>query len=59
MSFNGFNFHLIDNVAGVSLFNMKTMALTLFFIFAIIAIGYLLGKISIKGVTLGSAASWS
>jgi putative transport protein len=56
MSFNGFNFHLIDNVAGVSLFNMKTMALTLFFIFAIIAIGYLLGKISIKGITLGSAA---
>lgn len=42
--------------AGVSLFNVKTMALVLFLVFAIIAVGYLLGKISIKGVTLGSAA---
>lgn len=42
--------------AGISLFNVKTMALVLFLIFAIIAIGYLLGKISVKGVTLGSAA---
>lgn len=44
------------DVAGISLFNVKTMALVLFLIFAIIAIGYLLGKISVKGVTLGSAA---
>ncbi|MGN0634515.1 MAG: permease [Oscillospiraceae bacterium] len=42
--------------AGINLFNMKTMAVVLFFIFGIIAIGYLIGKISIKGVTLGSAA---
>ena len=42
--------------AGVNLFNVKTMALVLFLIFAIIVIGYLVGKISIKGVTLGSAA---
>ena len=44
------------DVAGISLFNVKTMALVLFLIFAIIAVGYLLGKISVKGVTLGSAA---
>lgn len=43
-------------VLGVNLFSMKTMALIIFFIFGIIAIGYLVGKISIKGVTLGSAA---
>lgn len=57
MSFNGFNFHLFDlENLGVSIFNVKTMALVLFFVFAIIAIGYLIGKISIKGVTLGTAA---
>jgi putative transport protein len=56
MKFNGFNFHLFDNIAGVSLFNVKTVALTLFTIFAIIVIGYLIGKISVKGVTLGTAA---
>ena len=49
------NFHFLE-VLGVNLFNMKTMAMVIFFIFAIIAIGYLIGKISIKGVTLGSAA---
>lgn len=43
-------------VAGVSMFNMKAMTLTLFFIFAIIVVGYLIGKISVKGVTLGTAA---
>ena len=49
------SFHFLE-VFGVNLFNMKTMALVIFFIFGIIAVGYLLGKISIKGVTLGSAA---
>lgn len=43
-------------VLGTNIFNMKTMALVLFVIFGIIAIGYLIGKISVKGVTLGSAA---
>lgn len=43
-------------LAGIHIFNMKTMALTLFFVFAIIAVGYLIGKISIKGVSLGTAA---
>ena len=43
-------------VAGVNLFHMKTMALILFLVFGIIAVGYLVGKISIKGVSLGSAA---
>lgn len=49
------NFQLFE-VLGTNIFNMKTMALVLFFIFAIIVVGYLIGKISIKGVTLGSAA---
>ena len=49
------NFNLFE-VAGTNLFSMKSMALTLFFIFLIIVVGYLIGKISIKGVTLGSAA---
>lgn len=49
------SFHFLE-VLGVNLFNMKTMALVIFIIFGIIAIGYLIGKISIKGVTLGSAA---
>ncbi len=42
--------------AGTYIFNMKAMAITLFFIFAIIVIGYLIGKISVKGVSLGTAA---
>ena len=42
--------------AGTYIFNMKAMAIVLFFIFAIIVIGYLIGKISIKGVSLGTAA---
>lgn len=49
------SFHFLE-VLGVNLFDMKTMALVIFIIFGIIAIGYLVGKISIKGVTLGSAA---
>jgi putative transport protein len=52
MSFHLFNLESL----GVNIFSMKTMALIIFFIFGIIAIGYLVGKISIKGVTLGSAA---
>ncbi|MDE5917508.1 MAG: hypothetical protein K2G62_05215, partial [Oscillospiraceae bacterium] len=35
---------------------MKPMAIVLFFVFAIIVVGYLIGKISIKGVSLGTAA---
>ncbi len=37
------------------IFNMGTTAFVIFLIFAIIVVGYLLGKISVKGVTLGSA----
>ena len=46
----------VFEAAGVYLFNVKTMALILFFVFGIIAVGYLVGKISIKGIALGSAA---
>ncbi|MDO4944488.1 MAG: permease [Ruminococcus sp.] len=42
--------------AGTYIFNMKAMAIVLFFVFAIIAVGYLLGRISVKGVSLGTAA---
>ncbi|MBE5906228.1 MAG: permease [Lachnospiraceae bacterium] len=42
--------------AGVSLFQVKTIALIMFVVFGIIAVGYLVGKVSIKGVSLGSAA---
>lgn len=48
-------FELLE-VAGTHIFNMKAMTLVLFFMFAIIVIGYLIGKISIKGVSLGTAA---
>lgn len=48
-------FQLLE-AAGTYIFNMKAMAITLFFIFAIIVIGYLIGKINIKGVSLGTAA---
>ncbi|MBQ8823838.1 MAG: permease [Ruminococcus sp.] len=48
-------FQLLE-VAGIHIFNMKAMALVLFFMFAIIVVGYLIGKISIKGVSLGTAA---
>ena len=48
-------FELLE-VAGTYIFSMKAMTLVLFFIFAIIVVGYLVGKISIKGVSLGSAA---
>ncbi len=42
--------------AGTYIFNMKAMAIVLFFVFAIIVIGYLIGKITVKGVSLGTAA---
>lgn len=48
-------FELLE-AAGTYIFNMKAMAIVLFFIFAIIVIGYLIGKISVKGVSLGTAA---
>lgn len=43
-------------VLGTHLYSMGAMSLVLFFLFAIISVGYLIGKISIKGVSLGSAA---
>lgn len=49
------NFQLFE-VLGTHIFNMKAMTLTLFFMFVIIVVGYLVGKISIKGVSLGTAA---
>lgn len=49
------SFQLFE-AAGVNLFQVKTIALILFFVFGIIAVGYLVGKVSIKGVSLGSAA---
>ena len=48
-------FELLE-VAGTHIFNMKAMTPVLFFMFAIIVVGYLIGKISIKGVSLGTAA---
>lgn len=43
-------------VLGSYLYQMKPMTIVLFFIFAIMVLGYLLGKVSIKGISLGSAA---
>lgn len=43
-------------VLGTNIINMKAMTLVLLFMFAIIVVGYLIGKISIKGVSLGTAA---
>lgn len=48
-------FQLFDFL-NVHLLNMGTMTLVLFFLFAIILVGYLIGRISIKGISLGSAA---
>ena len=48
-------FQLFD-VFGTHLFNMGAMTITLFFLFLIIVVGYFVGHISIKGVSLGSAA---
>ncbi len=49
------NFKLFE-VAGTHIFNMSSITIVLFFVFAIIVVGYLIGKISIKGVSLGTAA---
>lgn len=49
------SFQLFE-VLGTYVFNMKSMTLTLFFLFLIIVGGYLLGKVSVKGVSLGSAS---
>ena len=46
----------IIEVAGNTLFKLSGVNLVLFFVFLIILAGYLVGKINIKGVTLGSAA---
>lgn len=43
-------------VLGSYLYQMKPMTIVLFFIFAIMVLGYLLGKVSVKGISLGSAA---
>ncbi len=51
MSLQFFKVGILDS----GIFNMGTLAFVIFLIFAIIVVGYLLGKISIKGVTLGSA----
>jgi len=55
MNLGGFALKFFE-VAGTYLFTMKSMALVLFSIFAIIVVGYLIGKINIKGVSLGTAA---
>ena len=55
MNFDGFSIKLIEFLNHY-LFSIKGTTLVLFFMFAIIAIGYLLGKINIKGVSLGTAA---
>lgn len=55
MSLENFSFGLLE-VADTYVFNMKAMVIVLFFVFAIIAIGYLVGRITIKGISLGTAA---
>ena len=55
MDFSGFSVKFWE-VAGHYLFSMKGTTLVLFFMFAIIVIGYLIGKINVKGVSLGTAA---
>lgn len=55
MDFGGFSVRFLE-AAGHYLFSIKGTSLALFFMFAIIFIGYLLGKINIKGVSLGTAA---
>ena len=55
MNFDGFSIKLIEFLNHY-LFSIKGTTLVLFFMFAIIAIGYLIGKINIKGVSLGTAA---
>lgn len=55
MDFSGFSVKFLE-AAGQYLFSIKGTSLALFFMFAIIFIGYLIGKINIKGVSLGTAA---
>ena len=55
MNFDGFSIKFLE-AAGHFLFSIKGVTLVLFFMFAIIFIGYLIGKINIKGVSLGTAA---
>ena len=55
MDFGGLSVKFLE-VAGHYLFSIKGTSLVLFFMFAIIFIGYLIGKINIKGVSLGTAA---
>jgi putative transport protein len=43
-------------VLSTYIFQMKPTTIVLFFLFVIMVLGYLLGKVSIKGVSLGSAA---
>ena len=54
MDFGGFSVKFLE-AAGHFLFSIKGTSLALFFMFAIIFIGYLIGKINIKGVSLGTA----
>lgn len=51
MSFENFSIAFFDGI-----FSIKGTTLALFFMFAIIVVGYLIGKINIKGVSLGTAA---
>ncbi len=46
----------IIKAAETKIFGLSGVTLVLFFVFAIILLGYLVGKINVKGVTLGSAA---
>ena len=55
MNLDGLSFKL-GNLGDTFLFSIKGVTLVLFFVFAIIVVGYLVGKINIKGVTLGTAA---
>ena len=55
MDFSGFSVKFLE-AAGHYLFSIKGTSLALFFMFAIIFIGYLIGKIDVKGVSLGTAA---
>lgn len=41
---------------GTHIFSMNAMSITLFFLFLIIVVGYFIGRISIKEISLGSAA---
>lgn len=46
----------VIKAAETKVFGLSGVTLVLFFVFAIILLGYLVGKINVKGVTLGSAA---